>query len=144
MSDSPLTDAIRSFATTVKTCVVGTTRPEGGVRQSVTYFFLDGDDTVLISTTATRAKALDVRRTGRVSICVFGHEKPFPSVTIEGPARIVDDPAQVGELTRRLSGAVFGMDPSKAPSDEDLRKAGRVILELTPERCYGASYIPEA
>ncbi len=144
MGDSPLTDAIRSFAGTVKTCVVGTIRPDGGVRQSVTYFFLDADDSVFISTTATRAKAMDVARTGRLSICVFGHEKPFPSVTIEGPTRIIDDPAKVGELTRRLTSAVFGGDPSKAPSDEDLQQAGRVILELAPERWYGASYIPEA
>lgn len=144
MGDSPLTDAIRSFATAVKTCVVATTRPDGRVRQSVTYFHLDADDSVLISTTARRAKALDVARTGRLSICVFGHEKPFPSVTIEGAARILDDPARVGELTRRLTAAVFGGDQSNAPSDEDLQKAGRVILELTPERCYGASYIPEA
>lgn len=144
MSDSPLTDRIRSFAATAKTCVVGTSRPDGGIRQSVTYFFLDVDDSVLISTIATRAKALDVARTGRLSICVFGHEKPFPSVTIEGAARILNDPAQVGELTRRLSSAVFGADPSKGPSDEDLQKAGRVVLRLTPERWYGASYIPEA
>lgn len=143
MSEQPLSDAVRAFASKVKTCAVGTTRPDGSVRQSVTYFALDGDK-ILISTVADRAKARDVTRTGRASVCVFGHEKPFPSVTLEGPARIVAEKAQAGELTRRISSMVFGIDPATAPSDDDIAKAGRVVLEITAERVYGASYVPEA
>ena len=41
---------------------------------------MDGDD-LLISTTATRAKAKAVRRDARVTVCVIGEQPPFPYLT---------------------------------------------------------------
>ena len=41
---------------------------------------MDGDD-LLISTTATRAKAKVVRRDDRVSVCVIGEQLPFAYLT---------------------------------------------------------------
>jgi hypothetical protein len=77
-----LSASLRSFLEEEPVGVVGTTRTDGSVRQSVAYLVLD-DDRVLISTESKRAKARDVQRTGRASYCVLGHEQPFPSVTVE-------------------------------------------------------------
>ena len=63
--------------------VVSTLRADGTARQSVTYFVRDGGR-VFISTESTRAKARDVERSGWASLCVVGHARPFPSVTVEG------------------------------------------------------------
>jgi PPOX class probable F420-dependent enzyme len=78
---------VHDFLTRQSAGVLVTTRPDGNVRQSVVYFALDGDR-LLISTEPGHAKAKDVQRTGRASLCVIGGASPYPSVTLEGPARI--------------------------------------------------------
>ena len=101
---------VRNFLATTTTCVVATTRPDGSVRQSVVYFLfaeVDGTDCIVMSTVASRAKALDVARTGQMSVCAFANESPFPAVTLEGTARVltVAESEQVGHLTRRIAEA---------------------------------------
>ncbi|MGQ0802781.1 MAG: TIGR03618 family F420-dependent PPOX class oxidoreductase [Actinomycetota bacterium] len=135
---SGLTPTVRAFLAQQQAGVLGTTRPDGSVRQSVVYHVLE-DDRVLISTESKRAKAGDVQRTGRASYCVLGPEKPFPSVTVEGPARIVTE--GVGEPTTRIFEVISGTAPAEPLEDEDLAAVDRVILELTIERVYGASYL---
>ena len=139
---------VRNFLATSTTCVVATTRPDGSVRQSVVYFLfaeVDGTDCIVMSTVAGRAKALDVARTGTMSVCVFGHDAPYPAVTVEGTARVltVAESSDVGHLTRRIGREIMGFPPELEPTDEQLVEADRVLLVLTPTRCYGASYLPE-
>lgn len=132
-----LTDRVRAFLDEHPVGVLATQRPDGSARQSVVYHVIDGDR-ILISTEATRAKARDVVRTGRASYCVLGHEKPFPSVTVEGPARILTE--GIGETTARLFGRISGQAPAEPPSDEALAEMGRVILELTVDHVYGVAH----
>lgn len=139
---------VRNFLATSTTCVVATTRADGSVRQSLVYFLfaeVDGSDCIVMSTVAGRAKARDVERTGQMSVCVLGHEPPFPAVTVEGTARVltVAESADVGHLTRRVGREIMGFPPELEPTDEQLVEADRVLLVLTPTRCYGASYLPE-
>ncbi len=131
-------DAVRAFLAEQPVGVLATTRPDGSVRQSVVYHVLDGDR-ILISTESTRAKARDVERTGRASYCVTGHAKPFPCVTVEGPARLLSE--GIGGPTGLLVAKITGDPPGDPLTDEALAAVGRVILELTIERAYGASYL---
>ena len=123
-----LSASLRSFIAEEPVGVLGTTRADGSVRQSVVYHVLDGDR-VLISTESKRAKAHDVQRTGRASYCVLGHEQPFPSVTVEGPARILTE--GIGEPTTQIFAKISGATPEKRLTDDDLVAVDRVILELT-------------
>jgi PPOX class probable F420-dependent enzyme len=132
-----LTENVRAFLDAQPVGVLATQRPDGSVRQSVVYHVRDGDR-LLISTESKRAKARDVERAGRASYCVLGHEKPFPSVTVEGPARILTE--GIGGPTAQLFGLIFGQEPGEAMSDEALAAVDRVILELTIERVYGVSH----
>ena len=139
---------VRNFLATTTTCVAATTRPDGTVRQSVVYFLfdeVDGTDSIVMSTVASRAKALDVARTGTMSVCVFAISSPFPAVTVEGTARVltVAESDAVGDLTRRIGREIMGFPAELEPTDEQLVEADRVLLVLTPTRCYGASYLPE-
>ena len=139
---------VRNFLATTTTCVAATTRPDGSVRQSVVYFLfdeVDGTDSIVMSTVASRAKALDVARTGTMSVCVFAISSPFPAVTVEGTARVltVAESDAVGDLTRRIGREIMGFPAELEPTDEQLVEADRVLLVLTPTRCYGASYLPE-
>ena len=129
--------AVREFLATGHLGVVGTVRPDGRPRQSVTYYILDGDR-ILISTESKRAKARDVIRDGWASICVIRPEPPYPSVTVEGPARILT--TGIGQASARLFAAISGSETGPL-SDEDLASLDRVILEITCARVYGASYL---
>jgi hypothetical protein len=71
---------------------------------------------------------------------VSAHEKPFASVTVEGPARIIS--TGIAEATARLLAKITGQTPPSAPNDEVLAGMDRVILEITVERAYALSYLP--
>ncbi|MGJ6965615.1 TIGR03618 family F420-dependent PPOX class oxidoreductase [Streptosporangium sp. G11] len=128
---------VRDFLALRPAGVLATTRPDGGVRQSVVYFALDGDR-LLISTEPGRAKARDVQRTGRASLCVIGAAAPYPSVTLEGAATIRT--AGIGPDTARVMSRIGGR-PVEPMSDAELAAMNRVILEIIVERVYGASYL---
>lgn len=135
MIDQP----VRDFLDRQPSGVLATTRPDGTPRQSVIYFALDGDR-LLISTEPGRAKAKDVLRTGRASLCVMGGAPPYPSVTLEGPARIRT--TGIGADTAMVWSRI-GSQPIEPMNDADLAAMNRVILEITVTRVYGASYLDQ-
>jgi nitroimidazol reductase NimA-like FMN-containing flavoprotein (pyridoxamine 5'-phosphate oxidase superfamily) len=59
-------------------------------RQSVVYY-VRKEQRLLISTESKRLKARDVRRSGWASLCVLGHERPYPSAVFSGPAEILTE-----------------------------------------------------
>lgn len=134
-----LTPELIDFLDAEPVGVLATASPGGRPRQSLVYFARDRDR-LLISTLGDRVKARDVRRDGWASLCVMGHEPPYPSATFSGPAEIVTN--NIGPSTaavvRRIRRAA---EPPTPLSDEDLANVGRVILALVVERVTGASYM---
>lgn len=137
-----LTQPLREFLDLHAVGVLATPASDGRPRQSLVYFARDRDR-LLISTLTGRMKAQDVRRTGWASLCVMGHEPPYPSATFSGPAGILTENigAPTAKLMQRITGAAEPPDPM---SDEALADLGRVILEITIERVSAASYVSEA
>lgn len=135
--DGVIPSDARSFLEAQPAGVLSTMRPDGRSRQSVVYFVLDGDR-IVVSTESKRAKAGDVERSGWASMCVLGHERPFPSVTVEGPTVIRRQ--GIAADSARIFALVSG---GEAPdlTDETLAAADRVILEITVERANGASHL---
>ena len=129
---------VAQFLDEIPVGVIATIRKDGKPRQSTVYFVRDGDS-ILISTESKRGKARDVERTGYASMCVQGLAKPFPSVTIEGSARILRE--GVGERTARIVARIVGSEVGEAQTDEALAAVDRVILELSVDRTYGVSYL---
>jgi PPOX class probable F420-dependent enzyme len=119
--------------------VVSTPRPDGRARQSVTYFVRDGGR-IFISTESTRAKARDVERSGWASLCVVGHARPFPSVTVEGRARVLR--SGIADATARIFAKMTGGDPPEL-TDKTLADVNRVVLEISVDHVYGASYLSQ-
>jgi hypothetical protein len=97
---------------------------------------MDGDD-LLISTTATRAKAKVIRRNSRVSVCVLGEEIPFPYLAVHGRGTIEEEGAV--DLMMRIGEAMSGNPVPEAmrPAiEERARREQRVVLRVTPESYY--------
>jgi PPOX class probable F420-dependent enzyme len=133
-----ISDAVRDFLQENPVGVLGTLPADGRLRQSVVYYAIDGDR-LLVSTEAKRAKARDVARNNRASLCVVGTSRPYPSATLEGPARVRT--TAIGADTGAVMARITGMETAEPPTDEQLTAAGRVIIEITVERVYGISYI---
>lgn len=135
-----LSDQLRAFLDANTVGVLGTVAPDGKPRQSLVYFVRD-DERLLISTLTDRLKARDARRAGWASLCVMGHEPPFPSATFSGPAEILTE--GIGASTARIAQRISGSEePPEPMSDETLAEVGRVILAIRVERVTGASYLP--
>jgi PPOX class probable F420-dependent enzyme len=114
-------------------CVVGYARAGGPPSLSPVYYAMDGDD-LLISTTASRAKAKVIRRHPQVSVCVLGEQMPFPYLTVYGRGRIeetnvVETMMKVGE---RMTGNPIP-EAARPAIEKRAQDEGRVVLRVTPE-----------
>jgi PPOX class probable F420-dependent enzyme len=134
-----LTPELRTFLDDGTVGVLATSAADGRPRQSLVYYTRDGDR-VLVSTLADRLKARDVRRTGWASLCVMGHERPYPSATVSGRAEILieDIGTATAQVAQRMTGAP---EPPAAMSDDELAAAGRVLIAIDVDRVTAASYV---
>jgi PPOX class probable F420-dependent enzyme len=137
-----LTDELREFLDREPVGVLATLTANGAARQSLVYFVRDGER-LLISTLADRHKSRDVTRSGWASLCVMGHEPPYPSAAFSGPAEILteDIAGPSARIAQRVTGAAGS---AEGLTDEALAQAGRVLLAITIERVGAASYITKA
>ncbi len=124
----------KTFLAEHRLCVVGYERESGPPALSPVYYVMDGDD-LLISTTASRAKAKAVRRSPEVSVCVLGEAMPFPYLTVFGRGSIEEDGAP--DLMMRVGEKMSGNpipEAARPAIEQRARDEGRVVLRVTPER----------
>jgi PPOX class probable F420-dependent enzyme len=135
-----LSEELRAFLDANTVGVLATLAPDGKPRQSLVYFAHERNR-LLISTLADRHKARDARRTGWASLCVMGHEPPYPSAAFSGRAEIITQKIgpPTASIAQRISGA---QEPPEPMSDEALAQAGRVILAIEIERVSAVTHIP--
>jgi PPOX class probable F420-dependent enzyme len=134
-----LSDPLRALLDANTVGVLATVSSGGKPRQSLVYFARE-EERLLVSTLADRLKARDTRRTGWASLCVMGHEPPFPSAAFSGPAEILTE--GIGVSTARIAQRITGSSERPEPmSDETLAEAGRVILTISIERVTAANYL---
>lgn len=135
-----LTEDLHHFLDANTVGVLATPAVDGRPRQSLVYYVRD-DHRLLISTLTERLKARDVRRSGWASLCVMGHEPPYPSATLSGTAEILTENigAASAAIMQRIANAA---EPPEPMNDEALAEIGRVILAITVERVTAQNYIP--
>ncbi len=127
----------KAFLSEHRLAIVGAERKDAPPQLSPVYYLMDGDD-LLISTTATRAKAKVIRRNAPVSICVLGEQPPFPYLTVYGRGHIETEGAV--DVMMAVGGAMAGnpLPESMRPAiEERAKKEQRVVLRVTPQ-----SYFP--
>ena len=135
-----LTPELRSFLDSNRVGVLATATKNGRARQSLVYYARDGDR-LLISTLAERHKTKDVERTGWASLCVMGHEPPFPSAVFSGPAEILRK--DIGAPTAAIMQRVADLPEAPEPqTDQALAEVGRVVMQIAVERVTAINYLP--
>jgi PPOX class probable F420-dependent enzyme len=127
----------KAFLEAHRLCVFAFRRKAGPPSLTPVYYYMDGGD-IVISTTATRAKAKAVRRDPEVTVCVLEEKSPFSYLTVYGRARIeeqgaVDVMMKVGE---KMTGAPVA-ESMRPAIEERARKEQRVVLRVTPVSAFG-------
>ena len=114
----PLTPHLIDFLDAHRVGVLATVDKVAMPRQSVVYYVRD-ERRLLISTESKRLKARDVRRSGWASLCVLGHERPYPSAVFSGPAEILTE--SIGPATAAIVHRIADLpEPPDVQSDEAL------------------------
>jgi nitroimidazol reductase NimA-like FMN-containing flavoprotein (pyridoxamine 5'-phosphate oxidase superfamily) len=137
-------DEHREFLASHRLCVVGVGRDIRPPSLSPCYYALDGDE-IIISTTATRAKAkLLGGGGGPVTLCVLHEDFPFPYLNVYGTGRI--DPDGAVDVMARIGEAMMGAplpDDARPALEERARNEQRVVLRVTPERFFSTQPIAQ-
>lgn len=92
-----------------RTGKLATVRRDGRPHVVPIWFVLDGDDIVL-TTGADTVKGCNLRRDGRVSLCVDDESPPFSFVMVEGEATVSEDRDELLRWATRLGGRYMGED----------------------------------
>jgi PPOX class probable F420-dependent enzyme len=125
-------EAAREFLRTSHHAVLATVRSDG--RPQLTPFpaGLDAEGRVIVSTPETTAKARNLRRDPRVTLCAFADDFYGGWVQVEGTAEIVERPAAVELLVdyyRRLSGEHPDWDEYRAAMVAERRVLVRFAID---------------
>lgn len=133
-----LSDELLAFLDQADVGVLAVTRKDGSIHQSVVSHIVR-DGRIYISTEPTRVKARAIARAGRASYSVHGDQRPYPSFTVEGPARVLDGEG-IGALSTAIFAKISGTPAGEPIADEVIRSMNRVVLELEPQRVYAVTH----
>lgn len=101
-----LSERVRAFLATTRFCTIATIDPDGGPRQAVVWYRLDGDEIVLNSKVGRRWPA-NLGRDERISVAVYDVAEGERWVGLTGRVAVVDDQAtaqaDIAEMARRYN-----------------------------------------
>jgi PPOX class probable F420-dependent enzyme len=125
-----LSPQLRDFLLAPRFAVLATIAPDGRPRQSVMWYELVDDDTVLMNTAEGRAKLADLRRDPRASLCV---PDGYRWVALSGPVTLIEDQERAQADIARLAVRYVGEQEAAAWIPQ-FRAQRRVTILLRIER----------
>jgi PPOX class probable F420-dependent enzyme len=135
-------DEIRAFLLAgTRTAKLATVRQDGRPHLAPIWFTLDGD-TLVFTTWHSTVKATNIRRDGRIALCVDDETPPFAYVVIEGSATLSDDLTELRAWATRIAARYVGA----ARADEYGARngvPGELLVRVTPTRITAQSGIAE-
>jgi PPOX class probable F420-dependent enzyme len=123
-------EQVRDFLRQHHRTVLVTRRSDYRLQTSPVVAGVDEDGRVLISVTSDRAKARNLRRDPRASLCTFTDRFFGPWVQADGRAEIVELPDAEQPLVD-LYRQVAGEHPDWDDFRDSLRREGRVLVRIT-------------
>ncbi|HYH93999.1 MAG TPA: TIGR03618 family F420-dependent PPOX class oxidoreductase [Candidatus Saccharimonadales bacterium] len=110
---SVLSERVRAFLAATRYATIATVDPDGGPRQAVVWYTLDGDDLVLNSAVGRRWPA-NLQRDARISVAIPDGDDFLHWVGLVGRVQVVEDQptaqADIAAMARRY----HADDPSEA------------------------------
>jgi PPOX class probable F420-dependent enzyme len=114
-----------------RTAKLATMRADGRPHVAPVWFDLDDDGTVVFNTGADSSKGKAIRRDPRVALCMDDEKPPFAFVTIEGTAKVSEDPGPLLEWATRIGGRYMGADRAEAYGRRNA-VPGELLVRVTP------------
>jgi len=115
-----------------RTGKVATVRANGWPHVAPVWYIMDGD-TVIFTTGHTTVKAANIRRDGRISICVDDEVPPFAFARIDGTAEMSDDMDELKKWATRIAAKYMGDDLAEAYGKRNA-VPGEHLVRVTPTK----------
>lgn len=125
--------ALLEFLRTRHHGVLVTTRTDGSPQMSPVTCGLDPQGRIVVSTYPGRAKARNIRRDPRVSICVLSDEFDDAYVQVDGRGEVIDMPDAVDGLVDYYRG-IAGEHPDWDEYREAMARQNKSLIRVTIER----------
>ncbi|WP_287425984.1 PPOX class F420-dependent oxidoreductase [Thermomicrobium sp.] len=125
-----LSETVRAFLLAPRFGVLATIAADGRPRQSVMWYELVDDRTVLMNTAEGRAKLADLRRDPRASLCV---PNGYRFVTLSGRVELIEDQERAQADIARLAVRYVG-EREAAEWIPQFRAQRRVTILLRIDR----------
>lgn len=116
----------------VRTAKLATVRKDRRPHVVPVWFELDGD-TLIFTTWHTSVKAINIRRDGRICLCVDDEKPPFSYIQIEGIAVMSADSEALSYWSKRLAGKYMGEDLAEAFGKRNSVE-GELLVRITPTK----------
>lgn len=129
-----LTQAMLDFLNEPRFAVAATIGKDGMPQQTVVWYQIQGDE-VIMNTAKGRIKEINLRRDGRMSICI---EEGYRYVTIRG--RVVLDEVNAQQDIERLAIHYVGAARAKEMMRTQFSKEDRVTVRLKMDKVSGIGF----
>lgn len=129
----------RRFVRGHRTAIYGYARQTEPPSLSVVYYLMDGDDEMLVSCMAERAKTKAAELDPHATLCVLDEQWPLTYVQVQCKVAVERDFDAAVDLLVRLSELMAEKklpDTARVPLEEMARREQRIVLRLTPYATY--------
>jgi PPOX class probable F420-dependent enzyme len=113
--------------------ILMTTRKDGRPQSSPNTCGVDTEGRIVISTYPERAKAANIRRDPRVTVCVLSDDFGGPWVQVDGVAEVIDLPESVEPLVEYFR-VISGEHPDWDEYRQAMRDQGKSLIRVTIEK----------
>jgi PPOX class probable F420-dependent enzyme len=126
-------DALLDFVRPRHKGILSTFRADGWPQLSPVSMGVDGAGRIVVSTYPDRAKAANLRRDPRASMCVLSDDFDGAWVQVYGTAEVLDLPEALEPLVEYFR-VIAGEHPDWDEYREAMQRQGKSLLRLTIER----------
>lgn len=128
-----LSDSLKKLLDTPVFVSIATIQPDGSPQVSPVWVKRDGDE-LLISTTADRRKAQNLKRDPRVTVLVQPTDAPYTYAEIRGTVSLTTDGGRelIDELAQKYVGKPYAEFNPRSTSEEE-----RVVVRVSPRKVAG-------
>ncbi|MEV4642193.1 PPOX class F420-dependent oxidoreductase [Actinoplanes sp. NPDC049548] len=112
--------------------ILMTTRADGRPQSSPNTCGVDAEGRIVISTYPERAKAKNIRRNPRVSVCVLSDEFGGAWVQVDGVAEVLDLPEALEPLVEYFR-VISGEHPDWDEYRKAMQEQGKSLIRITIE-----------
>ncbi|AHH97702.1 TIGR03618 family F420-dependent PPOX class oxidoreductase [Kutzneria viridogrisea] len=125
--------ALLEFLRVRHRAILITTRADGSPQSSPVSCGVDGQGRIVVSTYPERAKAANVRRDERVSVCVLSEDWNGPYVHVDGRGEVLELPEAMEPLVDYYRG-IAGEHPDWDEYRAAMRRQGKCLIRVEPLR----------